>query len=318
MPLFLSSRRLFLALQKHLLNFSQVSFALFPKNEIFNIKNNTVLFVSGFWRQGILSEVLASATGWDLVLFERLYWMFVMLYGKNWDLLQCHFPRKKHGKELQQGSKIFGIFQTIGAIDGKHINIQCPINAGSTFFNYKGSHSVVLLALVDADYKFTAIDIGSYGRNSDDGVFSASEMGERFHNTTFNVPESAPLVENGEPQPYVVVGDEAFPLKTYMLRPYSRKTLGDNEPKKIFNYRLSRARRVVENAFGILAAHWRCFRRYLEVQPEFVDKIVLASCCLHNMRAGKTFEADTGSINLPEAALLTFRVRACHIVARAL
>ena len=113
----------------------------------------------------------------------------------------------------------------IGAIDGKHINIQCPINARSTFFNYKGSHSVVLLALVDADYKFIAIDVGSYGRNSDGGVFSASEMGKRFHNKTYNVPESAPLVENGEPQPYVVVGDEAFPLKTYMLRPYSRKTL---------------------------------------------------------------------------------------------
>ena len=78
-----------------------------------------------------------------------------------------------------------------------------------------------------------------------------------------------------------------------------------HKPNKIFNYRLSRAGRVVENAFGILAARWRCFRRYLEVQPEFVDKIVLASCCLHNMLCtDKTFEADTGSINLPEVALL--------------
>ncbi|CAI6376538.1 unnamed protein product [Macrosiphum euphorbiae] len=181
----------------------------------------------------------------------------------------------------------------IGAIDGKHINIQCPINAGSTYYNYKGSHSVVLLALVDADYKFIAMDVGSYGRNSDGGIFSQSVIGQKLNNKTLNVPEPAPLTENGDPQPYVIVGDEAFPIKR------------DNEPNKIFNYRLSRARRVVENAFGILAARWRCFRGHLEVQPEFVDKIVLASCCLHNMLcADNVFEPDNESLQLPEAAVL--------------
>lgn len=193
----------------------------------------------------------------------------------------------------------------IGAIDGKHVNIECPINAGSTYYNYKGNHSIVLLALVDADCKFISIDVGSYGRNSDGGIFSNSDMGKKFNNKTFNVPQPAPLMEDGEPQPYIVVGDEAFPLKPYLLCPYSRSHLGDNEPNKIFNYRLSRARRVVENAFGILAARWRCFRRYLEVQPEFVDKIVLASCCLHNMLCSdNTFESDIESLQLPEAALL--------------
>jgi len=49
---------------------------------------------------------------------------------------------------------------------------------------------------------------------------------------------------------YAFVGDEAFPLKLYMLRPYSRDNLTDAQ--RIFNYRLSRARRVIENAFGIL------------------------------------------------------------------
>lgn len=116
----------------------------------------------------------------------------------------------------------------IGAIDGKHINIQCPINAGSTYYNYKGSNSIVLLALVDADYKFIAIDIGSYGRNSDGGIFSKSAIGKKLHSKTFNVPEPTPIVENGNPEPYVVVGDEAFSLKTYLLRPYSRHHLGDN------------------------------------------------------------------------------------------
>ncbi|KAB0803091.1 hypothetical protein PPYR_00061 [Photinus pyralis] len=171
----------------------------------------------------------------------------------------------------------------VAAIDGKHINIQCPFNAGSTYYNYKGSHSIVLMALVDADYKFIAINVGSYGRNSDGGIFEKSDIGKMLDQRTLNVPADSPLEPNGSPQPHVIVGDEAFPLKKYLLRPYSKSHLQENEAHKIYNYRLSRARRVVENAFGILVARWRVFRRHLEVQPELVDKIVLACCCLHNM-----------------------------------
>jgi hypothetical protein len=60
----------------------------------------------------------------------------------------------------------------IGAIDGKHMKIHAPPNSGSKFFNYK----VFLLALVDARYKFTVVDVGSYGRNSDGGIFTHSEL----------------------------------------------------------------------------------------------------------------------------------------------
>jgi len=171
----------------------------------------------------------------------------------------------------------------LATIDGKHICIQCPINGGSLYFNYKGFHSTVLLALVDAEYKFLAVDVGSYGRNSDGSVCSKSVIWKKLETGTLNVPPNAPLVENSVPMPHVMVGDEAFPLKTYLLRPYSKHHQGGDESKKIYNYRLSRARRVVENAFGILASRWRVFRRPLEVQPETVDKVVLASCCLRNM-----------------------------------
>jgi hypothetical protein len=52
--------------------------------------------------------------------------------------------------------------------------------------------------------------------------------------------------------PYVMVGDEAFPLKPYLLKPYNANKIRGDESKKIFNYRVSRARRISENAFGIL------------------------------------------------------------------
>ena len=71
---------------------------------------------------------------------------------------------------------------------------------------------------------------------------------------TLNVPN--PKVLPGAPHlgavPYVIVADEAFPPKAYIMRPYPGRHL--SEERKVFNYRLSRARRIVENAFGILSS----------------------------------------------------------------
>ena len=67
------------------------------------------------------------------------------------------------------------------------------------------------------------------------------------------------------PMPYVVVGDEVLPLKTYLMRQYPGKTLAID--KRVFNYRLSRARRISENAFGIQAQRWRLFQRCINLSP---------------------------------------------------
>nr|XP_022903145.1 uncharacterized protein LOC111415626 [Onthophagus taurus] len=75
----------------------------------------------------------------------------------------------------------------IGALDGKHVQILAPPNSGSNYFNYKKKFSVVLLALVDANYKFIFVDIESYGKNSDGGIFANSHLGKRLDNGTLNI-----------------------------------------------------------------------------------------------------------------------------------
>ncbi|CAG5044093.1 unnamed protein product [Parnassius apollo] len=113
-----------------------------------------------------------------------------------------------------------------------------------------------------------------------------------FESSQLNVPPNKPINQNTEPLPYTIVADAAFPLKTYLLKPYSKAKLVNNNPNKIFNYRLSRARRTVENAFGILRARLRVFQGSLQVQPNMADKIVLAACCLHNFLTQDTQETQ--------------------------
>lgn len=170
----------------------------------------------------------------------------------------------------------------LGSLDGKHIRIQNPDNSGSSFFNYKQFFSVVLMALVDSQYSFIAVDVGAAGKSSDSNVFKCSNLGKRLACGQLKLPNccTLPNDEGGTCMPFVVVGDEAFGLSENVLRPYPHKNLTVKE--RIFNYRLSRARRIVECTFGILANKWRIFHRPLDVNPEFCDVIVKGCCILHN------------------------------------
>jgi len=137
-----------------------------------------------------------------------------------------------------------------------------------------------LLAICDADYILTFVDTGGYGRRSDGGIFRDSIMGHKFNNQEMNLPKPESLTVDGLFLPYVLVGDEAFQLTEYLLRPYPGKSL--NQERTIFNYRLSRARRTIENTFGILVSRWRILKRPIICTIEKSMKIVQAIVCLHN------------------------------------
>ncbi|XP_046145446.1 protein ANTAGONIST OF LIKE HETEROCHROMATIN PROTEIN 1-like [Osmia bicornis bicornis] len=162
----------------------------------------------------------------------------------------------------------------VGAIDGKHVRIFAPPNSGSSHYNYKGSHSIVLMAVADANYRIIYCDVGCKGRISDGGVFNRCSLSNALERNAINIPPANPLVENGPPVPYVIVADDAFALKSYMMKPYSGYDLSG--PQRVYNYRLSRARRIIENVFGIMSTRFRILLTSINLDEKKTTKIVLA------------------------------------------
>uniref|UniRef100_A0A8D8TCT4 DDE Tnp4 domain-containing protein n=1 Tax=Cacopsylla melanoneura TaxID=428564 RepID=A0A8D8TCT4_9HEMI len=154
-------------------------------------------------------------------------------------------------------------------------------NTGSYYYNYKGKHSMVLLAIVDANYRFLLVDFGTNGRVSDGGVLQNTRFYEKLEETSLRIPEPDNVTEKFNNVPYVFVADDAFPLSNEILKPYRQASL-DSAKKEVFNYRLSRARHVVENAFGILASRFRIFHTAINLEPKNIEKVVMATCALHN------------------------------------
>ena len=79
------------------------------------------------------------------------------------------------------------------------------------------------MALVDADLRFLYIDVGTNGKVSDGGVWNKCGLKAALENNTLNLPAPEPLPGREVPLPYVVVADEAFGMKPWLMKPYPRK-----------------------------------------------------------------------------------------------
>ena len=143
----------------------------------------------------------------------------------------------------------------IGGIDRKHLDIQLIPHSGSIFYNYKKSHLIVLMAVMGPYYQCLCADFGTNGRVSDGRVWSKTSLARAIEDRELLLPEPEGLPSGVKKVPYVFVGDGAFPLKTYLMKPYPQSGLSGAQ--RIFNCRLSRARRISENFFGMLANPWR-------------------------------------------------------------
>lgn len=133
------------------------------------------------------------------------------------------------------------------------------------------------------DYHFSVIDIGAFGKNSDSQILNNSNFGKPLIDRQLNLLAYRLIPGTDLMLPRGIVVDEAFPLTRHLMRPYPANQLTNYEDNKVFNYRLSRARRESENAFGLLVKKFRVYERRFSLLPKYVNGIIVATCSLHNL-----------------------------------
>ncbi|CAB4011981.1 Hypothetical predicted protein [Paramuricea clavata] len=171
-----------------------------------------------------------------------------------------------------------------GAIDDTHIPILAPTENHADYVNRKGYHSVVIQAVVECKYLFRNIVIGWPGNVHDARILSNSEFFKIGEQNKL-LPENYHVNVGGKFMGTVILGDPAYPLLPWLLKPYPENPNTIRQHRE-FNYRLSRARVTVENAFGRFSRwKWR-FRRFLKRVDMDISNLIIviaASCILHNI-----------------------------------
>ena len=127
----------------------------------------------------------------------------------------------------------------------------------------------MLLALVNANHRFTWVQVGAPGAVSDAQLWNESTLRDAVITNSIDIPQQEPLPGDDRPISYFIIGDNAFALNELMMKSFAEAPLEQDE--RVFSYRLTRARRCVENAFGILANRWGCLLTTLRQAPQNVD-----------------------------------------------
>ncbi|XP_060932360.1 putative nuclease HARBI1 [Limanda limanda] len=177
----------------------------------------------------------------------------------------------------------------VGCIDDRRVSIRTGVDSG---------HHIELFATCDAHHRFTMVDIASYDCEDEKRIFRSSRFGSRLLNRDLELPQPAALPGSSAEHPHVFLGDAAFPLHDNLMRPYSGVNLDDAQ--KTYNYRHSRALKVIENTFDILIERWKILDRPIEYYPEKAVDVVKACIALHNMLAhNDAAESPTGRPYIP-------------------
>ena len=184
-------------------------------------------------------------------------------------------------REVVDGFKSrWGFPQVVGAIDGSHIPIIRPSESATDYYNRKCFHSIIIQGVVDYRGQFIDVYIGWPGKLHDARVFYNSSFYRKVCQGTL-LP-SQPVQLEGKDIPLLILGDPAYPLLPWLMKPYS-DTATTTPQEKNFNYRQSRARMVVENAFGRLKGRWRCLLKRIDCDLKNVPAIVASCVALHNI-----------------------------------
>ncbi|XP_065069830.1 uncharacterized protein LOC135694882 [Rhopilema esculentum] len=168
------------------------------------------------------------------------------------------------------------------AVDGCHIPIKCPPGGQSSrkeYHNFKNFYSIVLMALVDAKYRFIWGSCGFPGNSHDSIILQSTSLWKKIKDGKM-IPEICQQIDAVKIPP-LILGDSAFPFESFLMKPYTNAVL--TKEQCYFNYRLSRARMVIEGAFGQLKGRWRFLLRKSEGNVYEIKVATLACLVLHNI-----------------------------------
>ena len=190
------------------------------------------------------------------------------------------FPENDELRRVIDGFQHKFRFPQCVVVDGTHIPIVSPDEYPADYFNRKGWHSVLLQGTVNHLGMFIDIYIGWLGRVHDARVFANSGLYKKCHEGLL-LPDWKESIENVD-IPLLLLGDPAYPLMPWLMKSHINNGNLSNE-QKTFNYRLSRARVVVEHTYGRLKGRWCCLLKRLDVNINYVPVLLTACCVLHNI-----------------------------------
>ena len=193
------------------------------------------------------------------------------------------FPstRAEISRKIEGFSEKSKVPNVVAAIDGSHIPIKAPKENHKDYFNRKHFYSYLVQGIVDSSGLFLSVATGFPGSLHDSRMLRLSDVYWAAENEDILMEPTVDLVGSVIRPPPLVVGDSAYPLKTWLL-PVIKDGALNGEQKK-FNKELSKARIVSEHAFGLLKGRWRALLKSLDEDHWRTPNTVIAGCVLYNI-----------------------------------
>ncbi|KAJ8666114.1 hypothetical protein QAD02_007776 [Eretmocerus hayati] len=190
----------------------------------------------------------------------------------------------RFGDNIRVADDFYGLYgypHCLGALDGRHFRIRKPAHSGGLYFNRKKYHSIVLLTACDAHRRFIYASVGHRGGRNDAGIFNTCQLAQDLENGRIQLPRPARLPNSDVMSLFNFIADGGFGLQPYMMIPY-RDHPNKTIEEKIFDIRLTNARKIVECAFGVLVERFQVFDTPLRFKPKTSQNIILCCMVIHN------------------------------------
>ena len=244
-------------------------------------------------RERLCVELRCLVTGDVQVTIAPNYCMSPAIVGRIisetckaiWDELlnkgYLDHPKSEHDwrKVAQEFEERWNFPNALGAIDGKHVVMQAPALSGSSFLNYKKTHSIVFIAICNARYRFTIVDIGDSGRQNAGSVYANGNLGYATEKKQLKLPGEKKLRNSQRILPHVFGVDDALGLKLHLMKPYLSQNLQLIDEFLIIDFHV--LAEYWKFLFGISASRFRVLRRPTIASPKKVVLITKAIVTLH-------------------------------------